>query len=71
MFDKVANGEISEETLKKAADGELTEEELEAVAGGIITLLVGWGIAMICIGALVWINNKTGGGLCGREIEWY
>ena len=34
LLDKVANGEISEETLKKAADGELTEEELEAVAGG-------------------------------------
>ena len=34
LLDKVAKGEISEETLKKAADGELTEEELEAVAGG-------------------------------------
>ena len=34
LLEKVANGEISEETLKKAADGELTEEELEAVAGG-------------------------------------
>lgn len=34
MLQKLANGEIAEETLKRAANDELTEADLEAAAGG-------------------------------------
>ncbi|MEM1483406.1 hypothetical protein V6615_00855 [Oscillospiraceae bacterium PP1C4] len=55
-FEKYSNGEIAEETLKKAVDSELSDEDLETVSGGSIIALI---VASIITAAAI----ATAGGL--------